>query len=226
MLLKYMKQYIEKLFQSLIAMALLITAVLSICIFSSVSILDEIQNMEDVQIEEEPDDSVVVMELNRPRDLLLEQQLKEYVEQYRYSGQDIAYCIQDMDNHEIYAYNADQDFFAASIYKLSLAMLYEDMIAEGKEQVDVEDVILAVIHHNKECLMDYADSRFKEEEAKIEEANTKFFETMAEFGISRELAETIADAVSKKAKEDAAKAKKEKNTEDTVLMDLIKEFFK
>lgn len=131
MLLKYMKQYIEKLFQSLIAMALLITAVLSICIFSSASILDEIQNMEDVQIEEEPDDSVVVMELNRPRDLLLEQQLKEYVEQYRYSGQDIAYCIQDMDNHEIYAYNADQDFFAASIYKLSLAMLYEDMIAEG-----------------------------------------------------------------------------------------------
>ena len=50
MLLKYMKQYIEKLFQSLIAMALLITAVLSICIFSSASILDEIQNMEDVQI--------------------------------------------------------------------------------------------------------------------------------------------------------------------------------
>ena len=45
--------------------------------------------------------------------------------------QDIAYCIQDMDNHEIYAYDADQDFFAASIYKLSLAMLYEDMIAEG-----------------------------------------------------------------------------------------------
>ena len=76
MLLKYMKQYIEKLFQSLIAMALLITAVLSICIFSSASILDEIQNMEDVQIEEEPDDSVVLMELNRPRDLLLEQQLK------------------------------------------------------------------------------------------------------------------------------------------------------
>ena len=102
----------------------------------------------------------------------------------------------------------------------------EDMIKEGKEQVDVEDTILAITHHNKECLMDYADNRFKEEEAKIEKANTEFFETMAEFGISGELAETIADAVRKKAKEDAIKAKKAKNTEDTLLMDLIKEFFK
>ena len=101
----------------------------------------------------------------------------------------------------------------------------EDMIKEGKEQVDVEDVIIAVTHHNRESLMKYADARFKEIEAKNEEANTEFFETMAEFGISRELAQTIADAVSKKAKEDAAKKRKEKNTEGTVLMDLIKEFF-
>ena len=101
----------------------------------------------------------------------------------------------------------------------------DDMIKEGKEQVDVEDTILAIIHHNKECLMEYADSRFEEEEAKIKKANTEFFETMAEFGISRELAETIADAVRNKAKEDAIKAKKAKNTEDTLLMDLIKELF-
>lgn len=101
----------------------------------------------------------------------------------------------------------------------------EDMIKEGKEQVDVEDVIIAVTHHNRESLMKYADARFKEIEAKNEEANTEFFETMAEFGISRELAQTIADVVSKKAKEDAAKKRKEKNTEGTVLMDLIKEFF-
>ena len=102
----------------------------------------------------------------------------------------------------------------------------EDMIKEGKEQVDVEDVIIAVTHHNKKCLMDYVDNRFKEIDAKIEEANTEFFETMAEFGISGELADTIANAVRKKAKEDAIKARKERNTEDTLLMDLIKEFFK
>ena len=102
----------------------------------------------------------------------------------------------------------------------------DDMIAEGKEQVDVEDIIIAVTDHNRKCLMDYADNHFKEIDAKIKEANTEFFETMAEFGISGELAEAIADAISKKAKEDAVKMKKEKNTEDTVLMDLIKDFFK
>ena len=102
----------------------------------------------------------------------------------------------------------------------------EDMIKEGKEQVDVEDVIIAVTHHNRECLMEYVDNRFKEIDAKIEKANTEFFETMAEFGISGELADTIANAVRNKAKEDAIKARKERNTEDTVFMDLIKEFFK
>ena len=100
-----------------------------------------------------------------------------------------------------------------------------DMIVEGEEQVNVEDVIIAVTDHNRKYLMDYADDRFKEIEAKNEKADTEFFKAMAEFGISGELAKAIADAVSKKAKEEVAKRRKEKNTEDTTLMDLIKELF-
>ena len=100
-----------------------------------------------------------------------------------------------------------------------------DMIVEGEEQVDVEDVIIAVTDHNRKYLLDYADARFEEIEAKKEEADTEFFKAMAEFGISGELAKAVADAVSKKAKEEVAKRRKEKNTEDTTLMDLIKELF-
>lgn len=100
-----------------------------------------------------------------------------------------------------------------------------DMIVEGEEQVNVEDVILAVTDHNRKYLMDYADDRFEEIEAKKEEADAEFFKAMAKFGISGELAEAIADAVSKKAKEEVAKRRKEKNTEDTTLMDWIKELF-
>lgn len=100
-----------------------------------------------------------------------------------------------------------------------------DMIVEGEEQADVEDVIIAVTDHNRKYLMDYADARFEEIEARNEEADAEFFKAMAKFGISRELAEAIADAVSKKAKEEVAKRRKEKNTEDTTLMDLIKELF-
>ena len=101
----------------------------------------------------------------------------------------------------------------------------DDMIAEGKEQVDVEDIIIAVTDHNRKYLMDYADARFEEIEAKKEEADTEFFKAMAEFGISGDLAKAVADAVSKKAREDIDKKRKEKNTEDTTLMDLIKELF-
>ena len=100
-----------------------------------------------------------------------------------------------------------------------------DMIVEGEEQVDVEDVIIAVTDHNRKYLMDYTDARFEEIEAKKEEADTEFFKEMAKFGISGELAEAIADAVSKKAREEVAKRRKEKNTEDTTLMDWIKELF-
>ena len=100
-----------------------------------------------------------------------------------------------------------------------------DMIVEGEEQVDVEDVIIAITDHNRKYLMDYADTRFEEIEAKKEEADTEFFKEMVKFGISGELAEAIADAVSKKAKEEVAKRRKEKNTEDTTLMNLIKELF-
>ena len=101
----------------------------------------------------------------------------------------------------------------------------DDMIEEGEEQADVEDVIIAVTDHNRKYLMDYADARFEEIEAKKEEADTEFFKAMAEFGISGELAKAIADAVSKKAREEVAKRRKEKNTEDTTLMDWIKELF-
>ena len=100
-----------------------------------------------------------------------------------------------------------------------------DMIVEGEEQVDVEDVIIAVTDHNRKYLMDYADARFEEIEAKNEEANAEFFKAMAKFGISGDLAKAIADAVSKKAKEEVAKRRKGKNTEDTTLMDWIKELF-
>ena len=101
----------------------------------------------------------------------------------------------------------------------------DDMIAEGKDPVEVDNVVAAVADHNRKCLMRYADARFKEIEAKKEEVDTEFFKAMAEFGISGELAKAIADAVSKKAREDVAKRKKEKNTEDTTLMDWIKELF-
>lgn len=106
----------------------------------------------------------------------------------------------------------------------------DDMIKEGQEQIDVEDTILAITHHNRESLMEYADSRFEEIEAeakKLEEVDTSdldanFLEELTEFGFSEDVAESIMETVKKKAMEDAQKIKK---TKDDVFMNLIKMLF-
>lgn len=106
----------------------------------------------------------------------------------------------------------------------------DDMIEEGKEQVDVEDTILAITHHNRESLMEYADARFKEIEAeskKMEEVDTSdldanFLKKLTDFGFSEDMAEGIIETVKKKAMKDAKRIKK---TKDDVFVDLIKMLF-
>ena len=106
----------------------------------------------------------------------------------------------------------------------------DDMIAEGKEQVDVEDTILAITHHNRESLMEYADARFKEIEAeskKMEEVDTSdidanFLKKLTEFGFSEDVAKGIIETVKKKAWEDT---KRIKRTKDDVFVNLIKMLF-
>ena len=106
----------------------------------------------------------------------------------------------------------------------------DDMIAEGKEQIDVEDTILAITHHNRESLMEYADARFKEIEAeskKMEEVDTSdldanFLKELIEFGFSEDVAESIMETVKKKAMKDVQMAKK---TKDDVFVNLIKMLF-
>lgn len=106
----------------------------------------------------------------------------------------------------------------------------DDMIAEGKEQVDVQDTILAITHHNRESLMEYADARFKKIEAeskKMEEVDTSdldanFLKKLTEFGFSEDVAESVIETVKKKAWEDT---KRIKRTKDDVFVNLIKMFF-
>lgn len=106
----------------------------------------------------------------------------------------------------------------------------DDMIEEGKEQIDVEDTILAITHHNRESLMEYADARFKEIEAeskKMEEVDTSdldanFLKKLTEFGFSEDVAKVVIETVKKKAWEDT---KRIKRTKDDVFVNLIKMLF-
>lgn len=105
-----------------------------------------------------------------------------------------------------------------------------DMIVEGEEQVDVEDTILAITHHNRESLMEYADARFEEikaESKKMEEVDTSdldanFLKELTEFGFSEDVAKAMIEEIKKKAMKEA---KRIKRTKDDVFTNLIKMFF-
>lgn len=67
----------------------------------------------------------------RERDESLDDEIQAYLQSEDIDMEDIAYTICDQDNGEVYSYNEDVEFTAASTYKLPLAMLYYDKIREG-----------------------------------------------------------------------------------------------
>lgn len=134
------RRMIERLFQGLLGLSLLITVTLSVCMIPSftacnstaeIPVQEEIQQEEETQHMVENVEDIPVQETPKPKDESLQQQLEEYLYNNGLGAGNIAFCIQDMENQEIYAYNTETDFFAASVYKFSLAVIYEDRIAEG-----------------------------------------------------------------------------------------------
>ncbi len=67
----------------------------------------------------------------------LESQILEYLEQNNIEKEKIALTIQNLISNEMIEINQNEYFFAASIYKLPLALIYYDMINENK--VSIED---------------------------------------------------------------------------------------
>ena len=127
-----MKRVIERTVQALLGMSVLITVILSVLIFSSFPGFFDQQTPKNEETEESiTEESITEDVLIRPRDLSLQKELDEYLFQHGLDEQSISYRITDLDNHEIYTFNEETDFFAASVYKLPLAMLYEDLIDEG-----------------------------------------------------------------------------------------------
>lgn len=135
-----MKRLIERLIKALISSALLITAVLCVTILPSAvsAFTPSDQNFdtpEDVTTEvseTEPQQTENIVDQTHVRDDSLQYELQMYLESNGLNEQNIAFCIEDMEYHDVYSFNTDATFFAASVYKLPLAMLYEDMIAQGK----------------------------------------------------------------------------------------------
>ena len=69
-------------------------------------------------------------------DMSLAKDIEAYFQENGIDHEKVAYCITDLEHNIKYSMNEKDEFIAASIYKLPLAMLYYDKINEGEYTLD------------------------------------------------------------------------------------------
>lgn len=69
-------------------------------------------------------------------DMSLAKNIEAYFQENGIDHEKVAYCITDLEHNIKYSMNEKDEFIAASIYKLPLAMLYYDKVNEGEYTLD------------------------------------------------------------------------------------------
>ena len=69
-------------------------------------------------------------------DMSLAKDIEAYFQENGIDHEKVAYCITDLEHNIKYSMNEKDEFIAASIYKLQLAMLYYDKVNEGEYTLD------------------------------------------------------------------------------------------
>lgn len=69
-------------------------------------------------------------------DMSLAKDIEAYFQENGIDHEKVAYCITDLEHNVKYSMNEKDEFIAASIYKLPLAMLYYDKVNEGEYTLD------------------------------------------------------------------------------------------
>ena len=69
-------------------------------------------------------------------DMSLAKDIEAYFQENGIDHEKVAYCITDLEHNIKYSMNEKDEFTAASIYKLPLAMLYYDKVNEGEHTLD------------------------------------------------------------------------------------------
>lgn len=82
---------------------------------------------------EELEQEVLLTEVNIA---LIDKEIQTYLEESGISSSSVAYAVEDLTNNNSIFQNEEELYTAASIYKLPLAMLYYDKIAEGEIQIN------------------------------------------------------------------------------------------
>lgn len=85
-------------------------------------------------------------------DMSLAKDIEAYFQENGIDHEKVAYCITDLEHNIKYSMNEKDEFIAASIYKLPLAMLYYDKINEGEYTLDSTFTYSGYMHEGAEVI--------------------------------------------------------------------------
>lgn len=88
------------------------------------------------EIGEDPNTEVENKDNSQFIDMSLAKDIEAYFQENGIDHEKVAYCITDLEHNIKYSMNEKDEFIAASIYKLPLAMLYYDKVNEGEYTLD------------------------------------------------------------------------------------------
>ena len=90
--------------------------------------LTEIEEDQNMEVENDDNSQYI--------DMSLEKDIEAHFQENGIDHETVAYCITDLEHNIKYSMNEKDEFIAASIYKLPLAMLYYDKVNEGEYTLD------------------------------------------------------------------------------------------
>ena len=90
--------------------------------------LTEIEEDQNMEVENDDNSQYI--------DMSLEKDIEAHFQENGIDHERVAYCITDLEHNIKYSMNEKDEFIAASIYKLPLAMLYYDKVNEGEYTLD------------------------------------------------------------------------------------------
>ena len=81
-------------------------------------------------------------------DMDLAKDIEAYFQENGIDHEKVAYCITDLEHNIKYSMNEKDEFIAASIYKLPLAMLYYDKVNDGEYTLDSTFTYIGYMHED------------------------------------------------------------------------------
>ena len=121
----------------IIIISLLSALLIVLCVFAVEMKSTEKKVYRDItEIEEDQNTEVENDDNSQYIDMSLAKDIETYFQENGIDHEKVAYCITDLNHNIKYSMNEKDEFIAASIYKLPLAMLYYDKVNDGEYTLD------------------------------------------------------------------------------------------